>query len=99
MSIIEDYAPMVGEDVIHHLRELAGHLQGMKVVHVNSTKVGGGVAEILVKLVPLMKDLGLDAHWEVIRGEEKFYECTKNFHNGSQGRSVSMSESLLKVYE
>ena len=99
MSIIEEYAPIVGEDMIEHLRELAGHLDGMKVVHVNSTKVGGGVAEILVKLVPLMRDLGLDAQWEVIRGEEKFYECTKNFHNGSQGRPVPMSESLLKVYE
>jgi trehalose synthase len=68
-------------------------------VHVNSTKLGGGVAEILAKLVPLMTDLKIDARWEVLRGGEKFYECTKNFHNGLQGRTAPMADSLLKAYE
>jgi len=99
MTAIQDYAAVAGEDVINHLRQLAAPLQGLKVVHVNSTRLGGGVAEILVKLVPLTKELGLDATWEVIRGGERFYECTKNFHNGLQGKQVPMGDALVQVFE
>jgi trehalose synthase len=99
MTSIQDYAQVVGEDVIYHLRQLAGPVKGLKVVHVNSTRMGGGVAEILNKLVPLKQDLGLDVRWEVIRGEEKFYQCTKGFHNGLQGSQTTLSDSLLKIYE
>ncbi|MCG2749341.1 MAG: hypothetical protein L6365_17645 [Desulfobulbaceae bacterium] len=65
-NLLDAYAGVAGQDVINHLRQLARPLQGMKVVHVNSTKVGGGVAEILTKLVPLMQELGINASWEVI---------------------------------
>src|SRR5208337_3566587 len=99
MSSIDDYAAIVGEDVISHLRQLAAPLKGMKVVHVNSTRLGGGVAEILTKLVPLMEDLGIDVHWEVMRGQEDFFQCTKNFHNALQGRQIPLSESMFKAYE
>jgi trehalose synthase len=96
---IQPYAEVVGEDVIDHLYQLAEPLRGMSVVHVNSTRVGGGVAEILDKLVPLMCELGLDARWEVITGEESFYQCTKRFHNGLQGNVVDLPEGLLQTYE
>ncbi|MCK4304134.1 MAG: glycosyltransferase [Candidatus Eisenbacteria sp.] len=96
---IQRYAAVVGEDVIDHLYQLAGPLRGKKVVHVNSTRVGGGVAEILAKLVPLMQELGIDTSWEVITGEDKFYQCTKNFHNGLQGSIVDLPPGLLKAYE
>jgi trehalose synthase len=99
MSSVEDYAPIVGDDVISQLRQLAAPLKGMKVVHVNSTRVGGGVAEILDKLVPLMGDLGIDVHWEVIQGQEDFFQCTKNFHNALQGRQIPLSDSMFKAYE
>jgi trehalose synthase len=99
MSSIEDYAAIVGDDVISHLRQLAAPLKGMKVVHVNSTRLGGGVAEILTKLVPLMEDLGIDVHWEVVRGQEDFFQCTKNFHNALQGKQIPLSEPMLKAYE
>ncbi len=99
MTSIQDYVAVTGADVIDRLYELARPLKGMKVVHVNSTYVGGGVAEILSKLVPLQKDLGLDVRWEVIRGEERFFQVTKSFHNGLQGISVPLGEPLLKVYE
>ena len=99
MGTIRDYAPVTGQDVIDHLYQLSSPLKGLKVVHVNSTRLGGGVAEILVKLVPLMQELGIDTRWEVIRGEEKFYECTKNFHNGLQGKHTPMGDALLRVYE
>ncbi|AFM24065.1 glycosyltransferase [Desulfomonile tiedjei] len=99
MLTIQDYAAVTGQDVINHLWQLAQPIQGMKVVHVNSTRIGGGVAEILTKLVPLKKELGIDARWEVIAGNDRFYECTKNFHNGLQGKEVPLSDTLLAAYE
>jgi len=70
MTSLLDYAEVAGEDVIHHLHQLARPLTGLKVVHVNSTRVGGGVAELLDRLVPLKQELGIDAQWEVIQGGE-----------------------------
>ena len=97
--MLDDYARVAGEDVIEHLRQLAKALQGMSVVNVNSTRVGGGVAEILTKLVPLTRELGIDAHWEVIEGDADFFECTKGMHNALQGNRVDLGERLLHAYE
>ena len=99
MNILESYAQVAGEEVIDQLRQLAKPLQGMNVVHVNSTAVGGGVAEILTKLVPLMRELDINASWEVIKGDEQFFECTKNMHNALQGNQVPIRDSLLRHYE
>jgi len=99
MRSLEEYSPIVGEDVIDQIRQLARVLQGAKIVHVNSTREGGGVAEILHWLVPLKQQLGLEASWEVIKGGQAFYECTKSFHNGLQGNHVQIPESLFKAYE
>lgn len=99
MSLLDAYAKVAGEDVIDHLTQLAAPLRGRRVVHVNSTRVGGGVAEILAKLVPLSRDLDIDASWEVITGEGEFFECTKGFHNALQGNRLAISERLLKVYQ
>ncbi len=92
----EDVAGLVA---VSQLRQLADDLEGTKVVHVNSTRVGGGVAEILVWLVPLMQDLGLDASWEVVEGKEDYYKTTKDFHNGLQGKPVTLPPSKIEVYE
>jgi trehalose synthase len=99
MSLINEYANVAGEDVVHHLRQLAAWLKGIKVVHVNSTKTGGGVAEILHKLIPLKNELGLETSWEVVQGDPYFFQCTKAFHNSLQGQSVALSDDLLKHYE
>lgn len=99
MSALQAYAEVAGHDVVDHLRQLAELLKGIKVVHVNSTRVGGGVAEILTKLVPLKEELGISVSWEVITGEADFYQCTKSFHNALQGSQEIIPESLLKVYE
>ncbi|MCK9275754.1 MAG: glycosyltransferase [Syntrophales bacterium] len=96
---LEKYRSVVGEAVIHHLLQLARPLQGIKVVHVNSTREGGGVAEILRSLVPLKQALGLEVNWEVISGNPEFYECTKKIHNSLQGNRISISQSMLKNYE
>ncbi|HPS94837.1 MAG TPA: glycosyltransferase, partial [Deltaproteobacteria bacterium] len=99
MGLLEQYAQVVGEDVIDQLRQLGTHLQGMKVVHVNSTKEGGGVAEILHRIIPLKQELGIDAHWEVISGTDEFFKCTKLMHNALQGDRIEISDELLKEYE
>jgi trehalose synthase len=95
---VADYAEVAGPEVIEQLRQLARPLAGARVVHVNSTRVGGGVAEILDRLVPLMNDLGIEAHWDVIRGSGDFFTVTKSFHNGLQGNSVTIPERLLALY-
>jgi trehalose synthase len=99
MSEVDRYAEITGQAVVNHLYQLAAPLKGMKVVHVNSTRQGGGVAEILRKLVPMMGDLGLDVRWEVIKGNPDFFQCTKGFHNAIQGFKIDLSPDLLKTYE
>ena len=98
-SSLEAYAQVAGEEVIGHLRQLSRHLRGKTVVHVNSTRSGGGVAEILERLVPLKRELGLDARWEVINGSDDFYRATKGFHNALQGVKRDIPEALLRCYE
>lgn len=99
MDLLKAYAQVAGTDVVSHLRQLAKPLKGVKVVHVNSTRSGGGVAEILTKLIPLMNDLGLDTSWEIVTGEPDFYRCTKGFHNGLQGFPVNLATALLENFE
>ena len=98
-EMLNQYAPIVGADVIDHLRQLAEPLQGMKVVHVNSTREGGGVAEILHRLIPLKRELGLDASWEIVTGDSQFYQCTKKMHNALQSNRDGISSELLQHYE
>ncbi|HHT9132807.1 MAG TPA: glycosyl transferase family 1, partial [Candidatus Tripitaka californicus] len=73
MARLIDYEPFVGKSTIEELSLLAGHLRGKVMQHINATAVGGGVAEILNWLVPLFRDLGIDARWDVIKGNETFF--------------------------
>ncbi|MCG6870588.1 MAG: glycosyltransferase [Gammaproteobacteria bacterium] len=98
-GLLDAYGQIAGAEIVDHLQQLAAPLRGMTVVHVNSTRVGGGVAEILEKLIPLMRELGIDTRWEVITGEGQFYECTKGFHNALQGNRVVIPDHLLEAYE
>ncbi|MGH7854011.1 MAG: glycosyltransferase [Candidatus Binatia bacterium] len=91
MVRIEDYAPIVGTASIDELRLLADRLRGKTLQNINSTAVGGGVAEILSRMVPLMKQVGVDAVWDVIKGDEKFFATTKKMHNGLHGVPVEIS--------
>jgi hypothetical protein len=99
MSLVAKYGAVVGHDVVRHLGQLASRLRGASVLHINSTRQGGGVAEILEKLVPLQCELGMDARWEIIEGSADFYRCTKSFHNALQGQPVEVGAALLKEYE
>ncbi len=97
-TMLEAYAAVTGADVIRHLQQLAELLKGKTVVHVNSTRVGGGVAEILEKLVPLSRELGIDTRWEVITGDSEFYQCTKSMHNAIQGNRITIPDNLLNHF-
>jgi trehalose synthase len=96
---LDHYAEPAGPEVVEQLQRMARPLKGARVVHVNSTRVGGGVAEILAWLVPLMNDLGIETSWEVVHGDAEFFRATKAFHNGLQGDPVRVAEPLLKHYE
>jgi len=85
MSRINDYAPIVGSSTIEELYLLAERLRGKTVQNINSTAVGGGVAEILSRILPLLHDLGVNVLWDVIKGNEKFFNLTKRIHNALHG--------------
>jgi len=96
--MIEKYLPYVGEKAIAELVALARKLQGLRILHVNSTYHGGGVAGMLRSLVPLMNDLGLEAHWALLFGEPTFFSCTKKLHNALQGEEVFPEGDELSIY-
>ena len=91
MSGIRDYIPFNGEAAVEELFLLADRLRGKSVRNINSTAVGGGVAEILTRIIPLLKDLGVDARWDVIKGNERFFRVTKAMHNALHGGADRIS--------
>ncbi len=80
------------------IRALAEPLQGKRVLHLSATAFGGGVAEILYTLVPLMRDAGLDAEWRVIYGQDEFFDVTKTIHNALQGDSTGLSDEQQETF-
>ena len=95
---LQDYQPFIGQECIDEIRKLAKPLAGAKVLHLNATAAGGGVAEILKVLTPLMCDVGLSAEWQIIKGKDEFFEVTKAMHNGLQGKPVSLSSSMEETW-
>jgi len=73
---IDDYSGIVGPEVIERIRELAAPLQGARVLHINATAYGGGVAELLATHVPLLRSVGIDADWQVMHGSDEFFSVT-----------------------
>jgi trehalose synthase len=98
MKLLDRYEEVVGHQEVERLRRLAARLSGKKIIHVNSTKAGGGVAEILGWMMPLMQELGVDTRWEAITGPPEFYRVTKAFHNGLQGLPVSLKKSDFDLH-
>ena len=95
---LDAYRSIVGDAVIERIRDLAAALHGARVTHVNATAFGGGVAEILHTLVPLMRDVGLDATWQVIAGEDEFFTVTKAMHNGLQGMDIPFTAEMQAIW-
>ncbi|MDB4349704.1 glycosyltransferase [Omnitrophica bacterium] len=95
---IEDYIPIVGRDRIEELKLVSQKLKGKVIQNINSTAVGGGVAEILSRVVPLLNDLGVDAKWDVIKGDMGFFQVTKKIHNALHGTKVKLTRENIKKY-
>ena len=98
MRLLDRYEEIVGHREVERLRRLAQRLAGKRIVHVNSTRTGGGVAEILGWMVPLMQELGIEARWEVITAPPDFYRITKAFHNALQGLPVSLKKGDFDLH-
>src|SRR3990167_7348769 len=98
MIRIEDYVPIAGQAVVEELFLLAERLSGRVIQNINSTAVGGGVAEILSLMVPLFGQLGVKARWDVIKGDEKFFAITKKFHNGLHGVPVKLNNGEYEYF-
>lgn len=95
---LADYAPIVSDEIIEQIRAMAEPLRGARVVHINATAFGGGVAEILYTLVPLMRDVGLEAEWQVIEGRDEFFNVTKACHNGLQGMDIPFTTEMQDIW-
>jgi len=95
---LDAYAPFVGSGTIEELRLLGEQLRGRRVQNINSTAVGGGVAEILNRLIPLLREVGIDARWDVMRGGDEFFAVTKAIHNGLHGKPVSLGEHDVEIF-
>ena len=98
MARLHDYVPIVGQPIIDDLMLVAEKLKGKIVQHINSTAVGGGVAEILNRMVPLLTELGVDSRWDVVKGGEEFFWVTKKFHNALHGKHEEITQHDLDIF-
>jgi len=95
---LADYRPIVGDAAVDEILRLAEPLRGARVLHLNATAFGGGVAEILSALIPLLNDLGLRADWQIISGADEFFAVTKAIHNGLQGMFVPWTSAMRDTW-
>lgn len=96
--MLKKYAEFVDQELMDKLTAFTDRLSGTTIQHINSTYTGGGVAEILTSLVPAMSSLGIDAQWDVLRAEGRFYETTKAFHNAFHGEKLDFTEQMREIY-
>lgn len=95
---VGDYVDIVGAEVISKIYKKANKLYGKRIANVNATFLGGGVAEILGRMVPLMNEIGLDAEWRTIHGSPAFFDVTKSFHNALQSGTIRLTEQIKNIY-
>jgi len=96
---LTDYGPFAEKSLVESIHELSRNLRGLRVLHINATSFGGGVAEILHTLIPLMKDCGLKVDWKVIDAPSNFFELSKRMHNALQGKEDSLSDEDKRLFE
>lgn len=94
--MISQYSGISPKGDLILLERLGEKLKGKSFLHINSTRTGGGVAEILQRMVPVLVELGIDARWEVIEGDERFFDVTKKIHNAVQGNSEKITEDMWR---
>jgi trehalose synthase len=98
MKSIDEYRGIVSDRVLYDIFQNARRLYGRHILHINSTYQGGGVAEILASLIPLMNDIGIDTGWRILHGNPDFFSVTKKFHNALQGQKMNLSSLKKKLY-
>ena len=96
--MIKQYAGIAPKGDILLIRRLCSKLEGRSFLHVNSTREGGGVAEILNRMIPLLQGMGIDARWEVIEGDAEFFDFTKKTHNALQGNAERFTKQMWEYY-
>ncbi|MFH1782608.1 MAG: glycosyltransferase [Candidatus Omnitrophota bacterium] len=99
MTRLERYEEVVGKNKIEELKLIAKYLKGKTIQHINSTAKGGGVAEILQRILPLLQELGINAQWDVIKGRQDFYDVTKSFHNALHGKKVKITKKMYETFD
>lgn len=95
---LEEYREFAPKGAVDFLYRLSESVKGRRSVHVSSVRYGGGSAEILRRIVPIMKSLGMDASWEVIAGDQEFFNVTKRLGNALQGQEQELSDEMHQVY-
>ena len=97
--LLKSYTDIAPSGVVDLAYKLAENLIGKSFMHVNSTKMGGGVAEMLQRLIPMFNELGIKTRWEVIEGTSLFYKTTKCFHNALQGQEQNITQEMYEEYK
>lgn len=95
---LADFREAAGEEAVERLREAAAPLKGSRLVQISSTSFGGGVSELLYSHIPLLRDLGIDADWQLLEGSEEFFQVTKLVHNALQGMPVPWTDAFESTY-
>src|SRR3989442_10204594 len=95
---LDNYRSWVGDDLVNEVRELGKDLQGLRICHVNATAAGGGVAELLSRLIPVYLALGIKTDWRLIYGDKDFFAITKSFHNALQGGELNLTAEAKRAY-
>ncbi len=99
MQSLDNYRKISGDRVLYDIYHRASRMNGRHILNINSTSQGGGVAEILSSLVPLMNDIGVDAGWRILHGNPDFFTITKKFHNALQGEKMNLSKIKRTLYK
>ncbi len=95
---LDDYVDSAGEEAVDRLREVARPLAGSRLLMINSTAFGGGVAELLFTQVALLQDLGIETTWAVLEGSDDYYAVTKAVHNALQGAPLAWTSEMERIY-
>lgn len=98
MNLLKKYQRIVGKETIAEIREKAKKLENKHIICVNSTYVGGGVAELLNSMVYLFNELDIDFGWRILHGNPDFFNVTKKFHNALQGEKINLSKRKKDIY-
>ncbi|MEX2255661.1 MAG: glycosyltransferase [Acidimicrobiia bacterium] len=95
---LADYEATVGEETIERIRAVAEPFRGARILHINATAYGGGVAELLATHVPLLRSLGIESEWQVLHGSDEFFAITKQVHNALQGAEIEWTPAMQRTY-